>query len=94
MGLGGPTSRVSLLEVLAMVASRISEGESIELSMGPGNAVLIRELSGGHDFARDEELELRSLFEGEALELLLYNYREHGLILMEEPSCLDDVLIL
>lgn len=77
-----------------MVASRISEGESVELSMGPGNAILIRELSGGHDFARDEKLELRSLFEGEALELQLYNYRERGLIPMEEPSCLDDVLIL
>jgi hypothetical protein len=77
-----------------MVASRISEGESVELSMGPSNAVLTGELSGGRDFAHDEELELRSLFKVEALELLLYKYKECGLIPMEKPSCLDDVLIL
>lgn len=46
---------------------------------------LDKELSGIHDFSRDEELELRLPFEGKELELLLYNYRQHGLIPKEEP---------
>lgn len=49
--------------------------------MDPRHAILTGELSGIRDFCRDEESKLRLLFEGEGLELLLNNYREHGLIL-------------
>lgn len=42
MGMQGPTSRISLSEVLGMVPSHINEGESVELSMGPCHAVLTR----------------------------------------------------
>lgn len=85
MGLQGPTSRILLWEVLGMVLSHINEGESVELSMVPRHVVLIGELSGIRDFSNDEESELRLLFEGEELELLLHNCREHGLITKEEP---------
>jgi hypothetical protein len=68
-----------------MVLLHINEGESVELSMVPRHVVLIGELSGIHDFSNDEESELGLLFEGEELELLLHNCREHGLITKEEP---------
>jgi hypothetical protein len=71
MGLGRLVSRVLHREVLGMVPSHINEGESVKLSMDPRHAVLTGELSGVHNFASDEELELRSLFEDKDLELLL-----------------------
>lgn len=45
----------------------------------------MRALSGIPDPCRIWELELRMLFEGEELELMLYNHREAGLILKEGP---------
>jgi hypothetical protein len=45
----------------------------------------VRMTSGVLGPCRFRELELRALFEDEELELILYNYREVGLIPKEEP---------
>jgi hypothetical protein len=53
--------------------------------MVPHYVVLTGAWSGIPDHCHVEESELRTLFEGEELELMLYNYWEQGLIPKEEP---------
>jgi hypothetical protein len=85
MGLQGSVSRISLGEVLGVGPLYVNEGEPGELDISPRHAVLTGELSGVRDHCRDEELELRLLFKGQELELLLYTYRECGFISKVEP---------
>lgn len=93
MGIGGPVSKVSLLKVLGMVPLCLGEGEVAKFDMGFRHASLTRALSGISDPCRIRELELRALFEGEELELMLFNYWEAALI-PKEPCSLDDMLVL
>lgn len=83
MGLSGPESRVSLREVLGMVPLRLCEGGA-ELVEKSGRVPAAKAFGGvlGHCFG---EPELRTLFEGEELDIILYNYREAGLVSKEEP---------
>lgn len=53
--------------------------------MGSCRASLTRASSGVPNPCRIGELQLRLLFEGKELELMLYNFREAGLISKEEP---------
>lgn len=69
MGLGGPRSWVSLSEALRMSPSCPHERERAWSEEGPRRIVLAQTTEKGF-----EERELRALFEGEELDLMLFNF--------------------
>jgi hypothetical protein len=69
MGLGGPRPRVSLCEILRMSPLRPQEREMAQSKEGPHRIVLASTTKRGF-----EERDLRTLFEGEKLELMLFNF--------------------
>jgi hypothetical protein len=85
MGLCGPRSRVSLHEAFGMSPSRLREGERVQSEDGPRRILLAQTAEGVLGPCRFEEHELRVLFEGEELELMLFNFWEVGLVPKEDP---------
>jgi hypothetical protein len=55
------------------------------IDIGPQCTALTVALSGVPSCPCFGEMELRSLFEREELRILLFNYRQHGLVVKEEP---------
>jgi hypothetical protein len=82
MGLGGPSFRISLHEVLGLTPLLLCEGAKSDVDC---RVLLTRASRGLLDPCCTRESELRALFEGEELVLMLYNYREAGLIPKEQP---------
>jgi hypothetical protein len=80
MGLGGPCPWVSLCEILRMSPLRPQERERAQSEEGPRRIVLASTTKRGF-----EEWDLRALFEGEKLELMLFNFLSAGLIPKAEP---------
>jgi hypothetical protein len=80
MGLGGPRQWVSLHELLRMSPLRPQERERVWSEEGPRRIVLALTTERGF-----EERDLRALFVGEELKLMLFNFWEARLILKAEP---------
>jgi hypothetical protein len=80
MGLGGPSPWISLHEVLRMSALHPQERERAGSEEGPRRIVLASTTERGF-----EERDLRALFEGKELMLMLFNFWEAGLIPKAEP---------
>jgi hypothetical protein len=57
----------------------------VQLEEGPQRIVAAQAAGGVLRPCRIEGHELRALFEGEELELILFNFREAGLVPKEEP---------
>lgn len=70
--------------VLSIGCDKVSE-----LDLGPRHAVLAGALCGVHALNRISESDLGLFGEGRELEIMLFNCRERGLILKEEPLVLD-----
>lgn len=61
-------------------------GQDIVIDLGPRQAAITGALSGVPTHPCVSEMELRSLFEGEELRIMLFDYSELGLVAKEAPS--------
>jgi hypothetical protein len=63
----------------------INASEISEVNLRPRHVVLTRALSKDHTLDRVSEFVLRLFGKGLELEIMIFNCREHKLILKEEP---------